>query len=182
VLESCVFILDIIEKHDPYLDREKCWHSMCNLYHQPICQPLALSTFGCQHCLQMLYLLLWLVLSWVITTSSISLLVMFELFDGSYFEHALFNLLIWITFNNKITHGFKYASIKSLQVDVQKFNILSKNIGQGVASLGKACVNFGLRPKKFNMFMKKKYKLFFHFFLSNWTLLNYVEFFHSTLL
>jgi hypothetical protein len=64
-------------------------------------------------------------------------LVVFEPFDGSYFEHALFNLLIWITFNNKITHGFKYKSIKSIQVDVQKFIILSKKIGQGVTSLEK---------------------------------------------
>jgi hypothetical protein len=42
---------------------EKMLASMCNLHHQPICQPLALSTFGCQHCLHMSYLLLWLVLS-----------------------------------------------------------------------------------------------------------------------
>ncbi len=136
---------------------------MCNLYHQHICQPLALSTFGCQHCFQMLYLLLWLVLSWITMSSSRSPLVMFEPFDGSYFEHALFNLLIWITFNNKITHGFKYASIKSIQVDVQKFIILSKKIMQGVASLGKACVKLGLRPKKFNMMMKRIYKFFFIF-------------------
>jgi hypothetical protein len=60
---SCVSILDIIEKHYPYLDKKKCLHSMCNLHHQSICQPLALSTFGCQHCFHISYLLLWLVLS-----------------------------------------------------------------------------------------------------------------------
>lgn len=101
---------------------------------------------------------------------SCNYLVVFELFDGSYFEHALFNFLIWITFNNKITHGFKYTSIKSIQVDVKKFIILSKNLGWGVASLGKTYVDFGLKPKNFNMLMKQDTNVF-HFFLSDWTLL-----------
>jgi hypothetical protein len=94
-------------------------------------------------------------------------LVVFEPFDGSCFQHALFNFLIWITFNNKITHGFKYTSIKSIQVDVQNFIILSKKFGQGVASLGKAYVDFGLKPKKFNMLWMVDifYLWFFFWFL-----------------
>ncbi len=55
---------------------------------------------------------------------------MFEPFDGSCFEHAPSKVCQYVIMDDKMAHGLSCTSIKIVQIDIQKCNVLPKRFGK----------------------------------------------------
>ncbi len=72
---------------------------------------------------------------------------------------------IWNYWWKNCSWFFKYAVMKLGQFDIQKCITWPKVFSKGQQAWNKACINFGLRPKKLNMLVKTRYNYFLSFFL-----------------
>ncbi len=55
---------------------------------------------------------------------------MFEPVDGSCFEHAPSKVCQYAIMDDKMAHGLSCTSIKIVQIDIQKCNVLPKKFGK----------------------------------------------------
>jgi hypothetical protein len=62
---------------------------------------------------------------------------MFEPFDGSCFEHAPSKVCQYVIMDEKMAHGLSCTSIKIVQIDIQKCNVLPKKFGEEGKNGGK---------------------------------------------
>ncbi len=71
---------------------------------------------------------------------------MFEPFDGSCFEHAPSKVCQYVIMDEKMAHGLSCTSIKIVQIDIKKSNVLPKKFGMEGKD-GRKCIDSNLKPK-----------------------------------
>jgi hypothetical protein len=74
-------------------------------------------------------------------------------FDDSYLGHPLSKVCQYAIVNEKVAIGLPFAFIKA----IQKCITWLKKFNKGKQAWEKTCIEFGLRPKKFNTLMKIRY-------------------------
>jgi hypothetical protein len=78
----------------------------------------------------------------------------------------------YATTNEKVSHGLSYASISTVEVDIQKCITWPKKFGKGRFTWDKACMDSSLRPRKLSTHVKTRYDNSFmcRFLLISWTI------------
>jgi hypothetical protein len=85
-------------------------------------------------------------------------------FDDSYLGNALSKVCQYTITDEKVATGLPFAFIKAIQFVIKKCISWLNKSAKGKQTWEKTCIEFRLRPKKFNTFTKTRY-IFSHFLL-----------------
>ncbi len=88
-----------------------------------------------------------------------------EPFHDSCFGHVLSKVCQYVTTKEKVSQGLTCASIKGVQINIQKCIIWLNISGKVKLAQEQACLNARLRPRKLNTLVKTRYVICFSIFL-----------------